>query len=139
VQGLCHLVSNDADVRHWFRKIAWVLVAHSQTRIFSINAMQLFIPLGKGFMNIVVTFASFYFIATPVAGAIAMTDLFTDDVALKMMACVGASTVAQVLLSLFGFGYLLRMDWDKSGKLIAERANNDQVPTSELDPEQEKK
>ena len=43
-----YLLSNDLDVREWFGKIAWVLVVHTQTRICSINAGALLIPIKKG-------------------------------------------------------------------------------------------
>ena len=43
----CIQVSNDADVREAFGGMVWVLVPHTQSRILSIAATCLFVPLGK--------------------------------------------------------------------------------------------
>jgi len=123
--NLCRAVSNDAAVQRWLAKILWVLILHTQTRIDSINAAFLFIPLGKGMFRTLVTFASFYFIASPFAGVVALTDVLTTSVETKMVACVSATSVAQVLLAVCFFLYLQRLDWHEAGVIINGRANND--------------
>ena len=40
------LVSNDAAVRAAFGGVVWVLIPHTQSRILSIAATCLFVPLG---------------------------------------------------------------------------------------------
>lgn len=91
-------VSNDLEVQHWFNQIGWVLVIHVQSRISSINASSLFIPIGRGSVGLGLTFLSFYVIATPIAAVGALTDVITSSVATKMQFCVGASSIAQVII-----------------------------------------
>jgi hypothetical protein len=45
--AVTRLVSNDADVREAFGGVLWVLIPHTQSRILSIAATCLFVPLGK--------------------------------------------------------------------------------------------
>ncbi|CAE8681841.1 unnamed protein product [Polarella glacialis] len=123
--GLCKMVSNDEAVREWLGKIVWVLTIHTQTRILSINASFLFIPLGKGFFGTCVTFVCFYLIGSPISAAVGLTDWFTTSVATKMIACVGTTSIAQIALSLFGFEYMRQLDWLSAGAIINQRANND--------------
>ena len=61
--------------------------------------MQLFVPLGKGHINVAANVVAFYVVAAPVVAAIALTDAVTTDVATKMGACVGLSSIAQVCVS----------------------------------------
>ena len=61
--------------------------------------MQLFVPLGKGHINVAANVAAFYVVAAPVVAAVALTDAVTTDVATKMGACVGLSSIAQVCAS----------------------------------------
>ena len=61
--------------------------------------MQLFVPLGKGHINVAANVVAFYVVAAPVVAAIALTDAVTTDVATKMGACVGLSSIAQVCAS----------------------------------------
>jgi len=44
--AIARLVSNDADVREAFGGVVWVLIPHTQSRILSIAATCLFVPLG---------------------------------------------------------------------------------------------
>jgi len=128
--GLCKMVSNDEAVREWLGKIVWVLTIHTQTRILSINASFLFIPLGKGIFWTSVTFVCFYLIGSPISAAVGLTDWFTTSVATKMIACVGATSIAQIALALLGFEYLRRLDWLSAGDIINQRANNDKQDLS---------
>ena len=61
--------------------------------------MQLFVPLGKGHINVAANVAAFYVVAAPVVAAVALTDAVTTDIATKMGACVGLSSIAQVCAS----------------------------------------
>ena len=97
--SLARVVSSDSDVQAWFAKIVWVLALHQQSRLTSINGMQLFVPLGKGHINVAANVAAFYVVAAPVVAAVALTDAVTTDVAAKMGACVGLSSIAQVCAS----------------------------------------
>jgi hypothetical protein len=112
-------------VQQWFSKIAWVLVLHSQTRVVSINAGALFIPIGKPVFGVALTAITFYAVAVPVAGTMALTDLVTTNVSYKMAFCVGCTSAAQLLQAVIGFAFLGRMDWVKMGEVIEERANTD--------------
>ena len=49
--AITRLVSNDADVREAFGGMVWVLVPHTQSRILSIAATCLFVPLGKQLLS----------------------------------------------------------------------------------------
>lgn len=119
------LVSNDHGVQQWFGRLAWVLVLHSQSRISCLNAQSLLIPLGKGKLKVISTAVSFYLIASPIAGVVALTDFATSSVVIKMVACVGASSVAQTVLAFYCFAFLNRLNWDEAAELINRRANMD--------------
>ena len=84
-------------------------------------------PLGKGHINVAANVVAFYVVAAPVVAAVALTDAVTTDVASKMVACVGLSSIAQTLLAIFGIAYLCRSDWIGLGKIIQERANSDRL------------
>ena len=126
-QQLCAIVSNNADVQSWFRVVAWVLVFHTQTRIIALNSIFIFIPVGKGKLRVIYTFVSFYFVATPISGMVALTDLVTTDLSTKMVACVGATSIAQSVLAMFCFRFIHKLDWDAAGAIINQRANTDRV------------
>jgi Na+-driven multidrug efflux pump len=118
-------VSNEPEVQQWFSDALWVLVLHSQTRVMSLNAACLFISMGHSTVGVLLNFVCFYCIASPISGVVALTDLVTTSVKWKITACVGTTSIAQTLITVVGYGYLAMMDWDKAGKLIEERANND--------------
>ena len=113
--AVTHAVSNDEAVRDAFGAILWVLLPHMQTRILSICSMCLFVPLGKPLLSIGATFFCFYAVASPVVGALALTDLATSSVPRKLAFCVGATTIAQAPLALFGLTYCSLMDWSSAG------------------------
>ena len=56
-------------------------------------------PLGKGHINVAANVVAFYVVAAPVVAAVALTDAVTTNVATKMGACVGLSSIAQVCAS----------------------------------------
>jgi Na+-driven multidrug efflux pump len=122
---LAAVVSNDLEVQDQFSKIVWVLALHSQTRICSINGSSLFIPLGKGTLGVLLPFFAFYLVASPISGTAVLTNLVTTDVPTKMVFAVGASSIAQVLITVMGFVYFLRLDWVKTGEVVRSRANTD--------------
>ena len=123
--AVTHAVSNDEAVRDAFGAILWVLLPHMQTRILSICPICLFVPLGKPLLSIGATFFCFYAVASPVVGALALTDLATSSVPRKLAFCVGATTIAQAPLALFGLTYCSLMDWSSAGRVINSRANTD--------------
>lgn len=123
--SLCKLLSNDDAVQGWLEQIFWVLIIHSQSRVCSASGASLFIPAGKGSFQTFWTFFSFYVVASPIAGVVAMTDLVTDSIANKMFACVGLSSIAQILQAFVFYTALCRMDWQQVAATIRERVNND--------------
>lgn len=123
-------VSNEADVQQWFSDALWVLVLHSQTRVISLNASSLFISMGRSTFGVLLNFVSFYCVAAPISAVVALTDLVTDSVRWKIVACVGTTSIAQSLVSVVAYGYLASMDWRQVSKLIADRANNDRLRSS---------
>eukprot|EP00457_Paulinella_chromatophora_P004936 gb/GEZN01004949.1/.p1 GENE.gb/GEZN01004949.1/~~gb/GEZN01004949.1/.p1 ORF type:complete len:584 (-),score=60.52 gb/GEZN01004949.1/:76-1827(-) len=123
--SLSKLISNDPEVAAWFRDIVWVLALHSQTRISSINAQSLFIPMGKGLLSVFVTSVSFYVVAAPIASVGALTDLITSSIKVKMILCVGCTSIAQTLIVFLGFTYLALLDWKQVAHIITDRANTD--------------
>merc|ERR1712226_939323 len=106
--AICNLLSNDAAVQGWLQKIFWVLIVHSQSRVCQQSSSSLFIPAGRGSFQTFWTFFSFYIVASPIAGLVAMTDLVTDSVATKMFACVGLSSIAQIMQALVFYTALCR-------------------------------
>lgn len=124
-EDLCAMVSNDPDVQQALSKIFWVLFIHTQTRICSIISVVLLIPLGRGRFQILWTFASFYLIASPFAGYVAMTDHVTESTGTKMLACVGLTSIAQIAQLFVFFFYLMRMDWLEASNIISARVNSD--------------
>lgn len=124
-ERLTLLVSNDPDVQRWFGKLIWVLVLHAQLQIGCKIANVLFIPMGKATFQILLQLVSYYLIATPPAVIIALTDIVTSSVYIKLIACLATTPMAALLVATFGFGYLALMDWNAVMKIINDRANND--------------
>lgn len=126
-EDISTLLTNDPDVRWWLSKIVWVLVLHSQTRISCLNAILLFIPIGKAVVGVLLNFVSFYFIATPLVALLSLTDLVLDQdqIAAKLECIVATSSVAQAIIAVVGFAILASLDWDELAALIRERANSD--------------
>jgi Na+-driven multidrug efflux pump len=122
---LVGIVSNDEDVRFWLKQVCWVLIMHSQTRICSINATSLLIPMKKGSLNILANVVAFYLIASPIVGVVALTNYFTKDIGTKLTFCVSATTIAQVVQAVGGFIYISRCDWDSICNIVHSRANTD--------------
>ena len=71
-------------------------------------------------------FVSFYMLGAPLACALALTDWVTEDVVTKTTFIVSGTSVGQVAIAVLGFGYLLRMDWAETAKIIKDRANSDE-------------
>ena len=117
-------VSNSEPVRHYFRGILWVLVAHSQSRFLCVTATSLYVPINKGILAVVVQFICFYLIAVPVSAVAAFTDT-NYSITTKMAFCLATSPAAQVLISAFCLLYLHCKDWNVLAKLIKDRANTD--------------
>jgi Na+-driven multidrug efflux pump len=129
---VAQVVSNEVDVQQWFSDALWVLVAHSQSRVTSLNATCLFLGMGHSTVGVLLNFVCFYCIASPIAGVVALTDLVTTSVRWKIIACVGTTSLAQIMITCVGYGYLMIMNWDKAGKLIQDRANNDRLDPPEM-------
>jgi len=100
-------------------------VLQSQLRIGVMNAGVLFIPMGKSKLQISVQVVCFYLIATPVTVIVALTDMVTNSVLLKLTFCLATSPIATALIAAFEFGYLGLMDWNTIAKTINDRANTD--------------
>jgi Na+-driven multidrug efflux pump len=94
--SLSHVVSTDPDVSGWLDAILWVLLVHAQTRVSSISASMLFIPVGRAWIGVLLSFGAFYLVAAPIAALVALTDFLTKSVHEKLVACVGMTTIAQV-------------------------------------------
>ena len=77
--------------------------------------------------GVAATYFSFYLLAVPIAGTVALTDLATTSPSVKMAFCLGATTIAQAGQMAFGFAYTWRLDWLAEGKAVASRANSDVV------------
>ena len=104
-----------------------VLTIHAQTRILPRSVSFLFVPLGKACFWLSWTFFASYLLAAPSVGWIALTDQVTNSATAKMIACVGATSIAQFCLVLVGFLYCSLLDWRAAGGIINRRANNDRV------------
>jgi Na+-driven multidrug efflux pump len=123
----CRLASNDADVVSSLDNIFWVLSPQAQSRVLSITATALLIPIGRARLQLGATFTFFYFVATPLTVLLALTDIATDNVVFKMIVCVSTTTVAQLPLALFALGYMARLDWRAVSRVIGSRANTDRL------------
>ena len=106
----------------------------SRAGLACITANFLFVPLGKSLLGIGSLLVGFYAIATPAVGVVALTDAVTTSVQLKMALCVGATTIAQLPVALFGYAYNARMDWQAAGRIIKQRANSDRPATPRVAP-----
>mmetsp|Transcript_27716 Transcript_27716/g.67212 ORF Transcript_27716/g.67212 Transcript_27716/m.67212 type:complete len:509 (+) Transcript_27716:178-1704(+) len=125
-QQIASIFTNDAAVQQAFRGVLWLLVPHALSRILSLPFATILIPMGAKCFAIVTTFATFYGVATPIAMVVALTDVFTRSVEVKMGFCLGATTIAQLAALLAVIVYmLLRIDWKVAGQVIANRANSD--------------
>lgn len=118
-------MSSDAEVQEWLAKIIWVLAMQSQIRISAIEAQFLLIPIGRPWAKIIATFISFYLIAAPISGVLALTDVATTLVAPKIVVCVACTSIGMGVLGVWGFWFMARLDWEETGRVIAARANTD--------------
>merc|ERR1712176_624631 len=92
-----------------------------QSKVGSWITANLFIPCGRGRFMIVWTFVSFYCIASPIALFVSLTDMVTDSIATKMFACVGLTSIAQIMQFLAFMLSLGSMDWQEASRIIAKR------------------
>lgn len=122
---VAQIVSNEVEVQQWFSDALWVLAIHSQSRVTCLNATCLFLSMGQSTVGVLLNFVCFYCIASPIAGIVALTDIVTTSMRWKLIACVSTTSMAQILATIVGYGYLVTMDWEKAASLIAHRANND--------------
>merc|ERR1712151_874248 len=127
---LCAVMSNDENVQEWLKQIFWVLVVHSQSKVASWLTASLFIPVGRGTFMIVWTSVSSYVIASPIALLVSLTDVVTDSIATKMLACVGLTSIAQVMQFVGFISVLLKMDWEQAAKVIADRVDDEEQEES---------
>eukprot|EP00808_Paulinella_micropora_P005806 g55091.t1 len=136
--SLSRLISNNAEVSDWFRKLVWVLALHTQTRILSSCVSVIFIPIGKGRILVVLCMIAFYVIGAPVACLAALTDLITNSMLVKIILCVACSSIAQAFLPLVGLPYLLSLDWVVLASVVSARAHTDKGDSQErlLNPQQ---
>merc|ERR1712048_660672 len=112
-------------VRSWLSKIFWVLVFHAHTRLLAILGNFLFVPLKKGGLMNLITFTSFYVVATPLGGLIALTNAVTTSLVVKMCVVMATTPFAGFIQSCCCWLYLWRMDWACAAEIIRSRANND--------------
>lgn len=124
-EDVCRLMSNDMMVQQWLRKIIWLLVLHSQTRISALAPNFLWIPLGRGLSQIVMTFTAFYVIAAPIVGLIALTDVVTKSVEVKLTFCISLASIAQFVMVIWNSVILCKLDWQEAGAIVYRRANTD--------------
>jgi len=124
-RSLCEAVSNDSSVQQWLGQIWWVLTVHMQTRISSLATCIFYVPLGRGMLRTLLNVVTFYCVAAPISGLVALSDVVTTSVSVKLGACVGATSIAQGLQIVFNFVHLHRLDWHRAGAGINRRANMD--------------
>jgi len=132
------VMSNEEDVRSWFKKTLWALAVHSQFRILFCNVTSLFIPLGKYALILLVQFFCWYCVAVPVTGVIALTDKVTDWMLAKIIATLICSMAGATAISIFSIIYFCWMDWPEAAAVIMERANNDKEKEKEKERERDK-
>merc|ERR1711920_372435 len=127
---LCAVMSNDENVQEWLKQIFWVLVVHSQSKVASWLTASLFIPVGRGTFMIVCTSVSSYVIASPIALLVSLTDVVTNSIATKMLACVGLTSIAQVIQLVVFIIALGKMNWEQAAKTIADRVADEEQEES---------
>ena len=129
--AIADVMSDDSEVREWFRKLVWVLALQAQTRIAMMTMSSLLIPIEKGVLNVVSTFVATYLIACPLSGMLVLTDLLgAHSIATRMMICMATSSMANVLVATFGLVYSLCMDWEQVSDVTSSRANSDRERTT---------
>merc|ERR1712228_1074157 len=112
------------------KQVFWVLVVHSQSKVAAWICANLFIPVGRGTFMIVWTSVSSYVIASPIALLVSLTDVVTNSIATKMLACVGLTSIAQVIQLVVFIITLRMMDWAKAAKTIADRVADEEQEES---------
>merc|ERR1712190_426034 len=110
---MCTVLSNNATVQDKLEVLFWVLIVHTQSRIGSCGSAQLLIPVGYGCLQTWLTFVSFYGSAF-LAALVALTDVVNTSTITKMLACVGLTSLAQILQCFAFYGALYRMNWEQA-------------------------
>ena len=123
---IAQYVSNNAEVQDAFKKIVWLLALQSQTRVLTINASQLLIPIDFGTINVIFNVISFYIVASPLCGVIALTNSVTKNIQLKIDWCLSTSSIANIVGSVLGITFMYRTDWNRAAKIVRERAIMDE-------------
>ena len=123
--GITQLLTNDRAVQGYLEPMIWMLAVHSQLRIGGATGGILFIPLGKPWVKLIISYCCNYLIALPVATGIALTDIVTTNVQVKMLGCVSCASIAAAFTTVISHSYLCCMDWHQAGIVINSRANTD--------------
>ena len=76
-------------------------------------------------------FVGFYIIGAPISAVVALSDYVTTSVITKMSFCVAATAIAQTCIAVFGYLFLLRMDWGKAAAIIKARAHTDKTESEQ--------
>ena len=129
-EGISTAFSNNELVSSWLQKLLWVLALQAQTRVAMLTLSSLMIPVGKGTLNALTTFAATYLVACPIAGSLVLTDWGTCSISAKMQWCMATSSISNGLVAIVGLAYTMRMDWDEAAIMIAARAHSDKRATS---------
>jgi len=132
---LVSVASNDIEVQHWLGKIVWILIVHMQINMSGRVTALFYIPLGNGMLKVLLTFVTFYFIAAPLVGLVALSDIVTSSASIKFGSCYAAPGFAQLLMIGFNVLYIRQLDWQHAGEIINRRANTDRHGPNANPPE----
>lgn len=117
------LLTSDPEVRHWFGLSLWVLAFHSVMHLLYVNATSLLVPLGHYKMSVLSVVLPFYGVALPVMLLVCLSDLVTTNLTVKVLACLGASSLALATVAVTGYLYVgCWMDWSKASSMVHDRA-----------------
>jgi len=133
---LSSIVSNDSTVRKWFRETVWLLAVHGQCRIAAAVGSVLYIPVGLGWLKVLLTFFTVYCVGLPISGAVALSDYLTTDMLAKLIFALGLTTIANGVRAPLCYIYNgLFLNWAKVTETIQNRANRSQTDYARNDQE----
>ena len=100
---------------------------HSQTRVFTLIGLSLYIPMGRGLFSVMINVLGNYILAAPFVTFAALTDDVTTSTLTKMLLCVLCSSMASIVTGVIGYTHMYWMDWRVVGEVINKRAHADKT------------
>jgi len=118
-------MTNDHDAQKELKKIIWLLIPHSQSRITAIIHYALLPAINRGIFASITVYISFYFFGMGQGIAFGLEDWVISDKVYQNVSCLSMAIIGQIMMIVFGTAYFCFMSWQQVAIEVNERANSD--------------